>query len=113
MVWFNEGDKCCGAVGLVYQALHKPDPDYPKRPQRPQLVLSPLSLIQVSSLRRSLFEHTYYAMRSLLILSVLGLVVSRAEVYATELPTPHRPLEWKDMNVLSISDSHGESRLHR
>jgi hypothetical protein len=47
-------------------------------------------------------------MRQVLLLSAFGLVLNRAGVDALELPKPTRPLEWKDMNVLSISDSHGQ-----
>ena len=46
-------------------------------------------------------------MRELLLLGALGVFLSRAGATAFELPKPNRPLEWKDMNVLSISDSHG------
>lgn len=47
-------------------------------------------------------------MRMLFLLSVLGVVLNRVETHAFELPKPTRPLEWKDINVISISDSHGK-----
>ena len=50
-------------------------------------------------------------MRTIDILTVLGLTVSRATAqFSTsgiKLPLPTRELEWKDVNFISISDSHG------
>jgi len=50
-------------------------------------------------------------MRSTDALLVLGLVTSYAagqlDTSGIKLPQPTRELEWKDVNFISISDSHG------
>lgn len=50
-------------------------------------------------------------MRTIDILTVLGLAVSQATAQLSasgiKLPLPTRELEWKDVNFISISDSHG------
>lgn len=53
------------------------------------------------------------SMRSALVVSVLLLVVGAqgALEEALDLPWPTRPLEWKDVNFLSTSDTHGTSFL--
>ena len=52
-------------------------------------------------------------MRKGLALSAISLVAAQAadRAVSAQIPWPTRPLEWKDMNVISISDSHGESLL--
>lgn len=54
-------------------------------------------------------------MRSADILAVLILaisnVVGRLETQGAHLPIPKRELEWKDVNFISISDTHGELHL--
>jgi hypothetical protein len=51
-------------------------------------------------------------MRTLDILTVLGLAISHTTAQIStegiKLPLPTRELEWKDVNFISISDSHGE-----
>jgi len=51
-------------------------------------------------------------MRRIDILSVISLTLSSAyaklETEGIKLPLPTRELEWKDVNFLSISDSHGQ-----
>ncbi|WVQ83059.1 hypothetical protein IAT38_005197 [Cryptococcus sp. DSM 104549] len=41
------------------------------------------------------------------LLSTLGLAITAASATAIELPLPTRQLEWKDVNFLSTSDTHG------
>jgi len=50
------------------------------------------------------------AMRVIDIITVLSLALSTSAKLETEgirLPLPTRELEWKDVNFISISDSHG------
>ena len=50
------------------------------------------------------------AMRLIDIITVLSLALSascKLETEGIKLPLPTRDLEWKDVNFLSISDSHG------
>jgi hypothetical protein len=52
-------------------------------------------------------------MRTIDIIAVLGLAITSSQSQITtqgiKLPIPTRGLEWKDVNFISISDSHGES----
>jgi hypothetical protein len=50
-------------------------------------------------------------MMSAMVLSVLALVARAQQPHAQyfDLPWPTRPLEWKDVNFLSTSDTHGVS----
>lgn len=52
-------------------------------------------------------------MRAIDIAAVLGLAIPHvlagdAETQGIQLPLPSRPLEWKEVNFISISDSHGQ-----
>ena len=51
-------------------------------------------------------------MRVIDILAVLSLALTRVsarpETRSVHLPSPTRELEWKDVNFISISDTHGE-----
>lgn len=51
-------------------------------------------------------------MRTVDLISVLALatvnVLGSSEIQGISLPSPTRELEWKDVNFLSISDTHGE-----
>jgi hypothetical protein len=54
-------------------------------------------------------------MRVIDIITVLSLALSTSAKLETEgikLPLPTRELEWKDVNFISISDSHGTSLPH-
>lgn len=57
-------------------------------------------------------------MRVIDVIAVISLTVATAatlpETQGVHLPTPTRELEWKEVNFLSISDTHGElPRLDR
>lgn len=81
------------------------------RPHQPPLSSSVQHLTYIS--------HAYTGtelsveMRKGLALSAISLVAAQAadRAVSAQIPWPTRPLEWKDMNVISISDSHGESLL--
>ena len=48
-------------------------------------------------------------MKAAFVSSVLGIVVQAQDSFSgpIDLPWPTRPLEWKDINFLSTSDTHG------
>jgi len=99
---------CC--FGVRHQNV--PDPDYPKRPLGPRSKHCSCLISFVTDLyirqQSGIDYQSHTDMRMLFLLSVLGVVLNRVETHAFELPKPTRPLEWKDINVISISDSHGK-----
>lgn len=69
-------------------------------------VLRPLDLHITPSYT---LQHEMRAVDILAVLSLaIGVVDALPQTQAVHLPIPTRELEWKDVNFLSISDTHGK-----
>jgi hypothetical protein len=82
-----------------------------KKSQEPEIAEYDGEITKIDTDRSQLITYIELSvMRVVDIITVLSLALSTSAKLETEgirLPLPTRELEWKDVNIISISDSHG------